>query len=79
MRVSNAAEARADQFRPSVAGEVPNEIAALSAKLLALRLDVPHELVDQRDRDLLDLRLGVGDLAHEDVAGGVDAAASFDV
>ena len=74
-----SAEARAHQLRPGVASELSNEIAALPAELLALRLDVPHELVDQRDRDLLDLRLGVGDLAHEDVAGGVDAAASFDV
>ena len=36
--------------------------------------DGVHELVDQRDGDLLDLALGVGYLAHEDVAGGVDAA-----
>ena len=35
---------------------------------------VVHELVDQRDGDLLDLALGVGHLAHEDVAGGVNAA-----
>ena len=62
------------QPRPAVAVELAHEEAALAAELLALGVDVPHELVDQRDGDLLDLRLGVGDLAHENVAGGVDAA-----
>ena len=74
-----AAEAGVHEFRPGVAGEVAHEVAALPAEFLALGLDVPHELVDEGDRDLFDLGLGVGDLAHQDVAGGVDAAAGFDV
>ena len=35
---------------------------------------VVHELVNQRNSDLFDLALGIGHLAHEDVAAGVDAA-----
>ena len=69
-----AAKAGAHQLGPSVAGELAGEEAALSAKLLALGIHIVHELVDQRDGDLLDLALGVRNLAHQDVAGGVDAA-----
>ena len=69
-----AAEPGAHQLGPAVAGEVAGEELALAAQLLALGVHVVHELVDQRDGDLLDLALGVGHLAHEDVAGGVDAA-----
>ena len=64
------AEPGVHQPRPAVAGELAHEEAALAAELLALGVDVPHELVDQGDRDLLDLALGVGHLAHQDVAGG---------
>ncbi len=46
----------------------------LPAEFLRLRVHVIHELVDQRDGDLLDLGFRVGDFAHEDVPGGVDAA-----
>ena len=74
-----SAQAGAQQLRPGESLEVVHKEAAPAAEFLAPRLDVPHELVDQRDGDLLDLRLGVGDLAHEDVAGGIDTAAGFDV
>ena len=72
-----SAQPRVHQPRPAVAVELAHEEAALAAEFLALGVDVPHELVDQRDGDLLDLRLGVGDLAHQDVAGRIDAALGF--
>ena len=46
----------------------------LTPELLAFGIQVVHELVYQRDGYLLDLALGVGHFAHEDVAGGVNAA-----
>lgn len=69
-----AAKARAHQLGPAIAGVAVGEELAGAAQLLALGVHVVHELVDQCDGDLLDLALGVGHLAHEDVAGGVDAA-----
>ena len=69
-----AAQARAHEFGPAVAGKLAGEELALAAELLALGVHVVHELVDQGDGDLLDLALGVGHFADEDVAGGVDAA-----
>ena len=69
-----AAQAGAHQLRPAVAGEVAGEELAPAAQRLALGVDVVHEFVDEGDGDLLDLALGVGHLADEDVAGGVDAA-----
>ena len=69
-----AAEAGAHELGPAVAGEVAGEELALAAEFLALGVHVVHELVDQGDGDLLDLGFGVGHFAHEDVAGGVDAA-----
>ena len=69
-----AAERRSHELRPAVAGEVPGEELALAAEFLGLGVHVIHELVDQGDGDLLDLGLGVGDLAHENVAGGIDAS-----
>ena len=68
------AEAGVHQLGPSVPGEVASEKLAFAAPLLALGVDVVHELVDERDGNLLDLALGVRHLAHKDVAGGVDAA-----
>ena len=68
-----AAQARLHQPGPAVAGKLCGEEGALASQLLAGGVDVVHELVDERDGDLLDLALGVGHLAHEDVAGGVDA------
>ena len=62
------------QFGPSIAGVLSGEEAALASKLLAFRIDVVHEFVDQRDGNLLDLAFGVGHLADQDVAGGVDTA-----
>ena len=69
-----AAQAGAHQPGPAVAGELAGEELALTAQFFALGVDVVHELVDEGDGDLLDLALGIGHLAHEDVAGGVDAA-----
>jgi hypothetical protein len=65
---------------------VPAEFPILAAKelplasqLFGLGVHVVHELVDEGDGDLLDLRLGVGDLPHEEIAGGVDAALGIGV
>ena len=69
-----AAETAIHEPGPAVAGVGAGEEFALAAEFLALGVHVVHELVDQRDGDLLDLGLGIGDLADEDVAGGVDAA-----
>jgi len=69
-----AAQAGAHELGPAVTGKLTGKELALPAELLALGVHVVHELVDQGNGDLLDLALGVGDLAHEDVAGGVDAA-----
>ena len=68
------AKARAHELGPAVAGEVLGEELALAAQFLGLGVHVVHELVDERDGDLLDLRFRVGHFADEDVAGGVDAA-----
>ena len=70
-------DARLHEFRPTVAGEIAGEEFALAPKFLSLRVHVVHEFVNQGDGDLLDLRLRVGDLADEDVAGGVDATFGF--
>jgi len=59
---------------PPVSGELALEELPLPAELLRLGVHVVHELVDEGDGDLLDLGLRIGDLAHEDVTGGVDAA-----
>ena len=69
-----AAQGRRHQPGPAVLAVVAGEEAALAAQFLGLGVHVVHELVDQRDGDLLDLRLGVGHLADEDVAAGVDTA-----
>ena len=74
-----AAETGAHQPGPAVAGEVAGEEGAPAAQLLAPGVDVVHELIDEGDGDLLHLALGIGHLAHEDVAGGVDAASGFGV
>lgn len=58
---------------------VPGEEAALAAHLLGLGIHVVHELVDEDDGDLFDLGFGVGHLADEDVAAGIDAAFGFGV
>ena len=69
-----AAEAAIHELSPAVAREVAGEELALAAQLFGLPVHVVHELIDQGDGDLLDLRFGIGDLADEDVASGVDAA-----
>ena len=43
------------------------------------QIHVVHELVDQGDGDLFDLRFRVGHFADEDVAGGVNAGFSLGV
>ena len=61
----------ANFYRKDVA---QSEKLALAAEFLALGVHVVHELVDEGDGDLLDLGFGVGHLADENVAGGIDAA-----
>ena len=68
-----AAEAGVHQVGPTVADKLIGEELALAAQLFALGIHVVHELVDQRDGDLLDLTLRVGHLAHKDVASRVNA------
>ena len=68
------AQAGTHELGPAVSRELFGEEFALAAELFGLGVHVVHELVDQRDGDLLDLALRVGDLADEDVAGSVDAA-----
>ena len=62
------------QFGPAVFGIVAGKEAALAAQFFGLGVHVVHELVDQRNGDLLDLRFRVGHFADQDVAAGVDAA-----
>ena len=69
-----AAQPWTHELGPAVARELASEEFPLAAEFLGLGVHVIHELVDERDGDLLDLRFGIGDLADEDVAGGVDAA-----
>ena len=69
-----SASARPCQLCPAVLGELTGEELPLPAQLLTLGVDVVHELVDEGDGDLLHLALGVRHLAHQDVAGRVDAA-----
>ena len=68
------AESGAHELGPTVAGEFAGEELSLAAKFFGLGVHVVHELVDQRDGDLFDLRFRVGNFADEDVAGGIDAA-----
>ena len=71
------AEAGAHQIGPPVAGEAIGKELSLPSQFLAFGVQIVHELVDERDGDLLHLALGVGHLADEDVAGGVYAAFGF--
>ena len=69
-----AAQPASHQLGPAVAGEVAREEAAHAAQFLAFGVHVVHELVDEGYGDLLDLALGVGHLADEDVPRGVDSS-----
>jgi hypothetical protein len=74
-----AADAGLHELGPAVFPIVAAEELPLAAQLLGLGVHVVHELVDEGDGDLLDLGLGIGDLPHEEVAGGVDAALGIGV
>jgi hypothetical protein len=65
------------ELRPAIAGVLAGEELPLPAQLRRLGVHVVHELVNQGDGDLLHLGLRIGDFAHEDVTGGVDAAFCF--
>ena len=69
-----AAQPGAHQLGPAVTSVFPGKERTRAAEFLRLRVHVVHELVDHGDGDLFDLGLGIGDFAHENVAGGVDAA-----
>ena len=62
------------ELGPAVAGEVAGEEGTFAPEFLGLGVHVVHELVDEGDGDLFDLRFGIGDFADEDIAGGIDAA-----
>ena len=68
-----AAQTGAYQLGPAVTGELPGEKAALAAQLLTPGVNVVHELVNEGNGNLLDLAFGVGHLAHENIAGSVNA------
>ena len=68
------AQAGTHELGPAVFRKLLGEEFPLAAELFGLGVHVVHELVDQRDGDLLDLGFWVGHFADEDVAGGVDAA-----
>ena len=68
-----SAQAGAHELGPTVAGVCAGEELAVAAQLFGVGVHVIHELVDECNRNLLDLTLGVGHLAYEDVTGGVDA------
>ena len=74
-----AAKTPTHQARPAVTGEIAGKEPPLAAELFALGVQVVHELVDEGNSDLLDLTLGVGHLAHQDIACCVDAPSGFDV
>ncbi len=69
-----AANPCAHQLGPAVAGEIAGEKFALAAQLFSFGVHVIHELVNQSDGDLFDLRFWIWDFANENVAGSVDAA-----
>ena len=69
-----SAQAGRHQLGPAITREAAGKELSPPAQLLALRVQVVHEFVDERDGDLLHLALGVGHLAHQDVPGGVYAA-----
>ena len=69
-----AAQARMHQMLPAVTRELAGEEFTISAHRYGLGVHVVHELVDQGDGDLFDLRLRVRHFAHQNVAGRVDAA-----
>ena len=74
-----AAHAGRHEPGPAKAGKGPGKKSAGAAQLFGLGVHVVHELVDERNGDLLNLRFGVGHFAHQDVSAGVDAAFGFGV
>src|SRR5690606_278572 len=73
------AQAGIKQLRPGMALELTGKEAAPATPGLGLAVHVVHELVDQRNGDLLDLCLRVGHLADEDVAAGVDTTPGYGI
>lgn len=74
-----ATQAGVEDGGPGVFGVFALEETGGAAHLDGFVVHVVHELVDEGDGDLLDLGFGVGDLADQDVAGGIDAAAGFGI
>ncbi len=73
------AQAGTHELGPAVFRKLLGEEFPLAAELFGLGVHVVHELVDQRDGDLLDLRFRIGNLADQDVASSVDAALGISV
>jgi hypothetical protein len=63
-----------EELGPTVSRELTGKELALAAELFCLGVHIVHELVDQGNRDLFDLALGVGHLANKEVAAGVYTA-----
>ena len=78
-RVIMPAHGRGHQLSPAIADEFLGEEFSLATEFFRLGVHVVHELVDQRDGDPLDLRLGIGNFANEDVTSSVDAALGIGV
>jgi hypothetical protein len=67
------AQAGGHEFGPAKAGKGACKKAAAAAEFFGLGIHVVHELVNERNGDLLYLALGVGHFAHQDVAAVVNA------
>ncbi len=59
---------------PAEGGQIAGEKAALPAHLHGLLVQVVHEFVDERQGDQLHLIGRYGELPHQDVTTGIDAA-----
>ena len=74
-----AAQVGRHDTRPTKAGVVTGKKAALATQFFGFGVHVVHELVDERNGDLLYLRFGVGHFPHQNVAATVNAAFGFGV
>ena len=68
------AKAATHQLCPAIMGELAGEKPALPAQRLALCVDIVHELVDQRDGNLLHLTFGIGHLADQNIPRRINPA-----
>ena len=72
-----SAQAGTHQLRPTEAGELAGKEPPRAPEFFARGVHVVHELVDQRDRNLLDLALGIGHLTDQNISGCIYPAFCF--